>query len=158
MNTIKYIKQVPLFKKVFGTSLIIVGLIFVLTSSIMFGLIAMVIGINIIVTDGSEINLENKTYRKLKSFYGLDFGKWQTCPKFEYVSVFKTKISQKVTVVTASTTFTDDVILLNLFYGNKNITFYQTNNKEDAFKVAYHFKMALDIDILDATEKEKKWL
>ena len=49
--------------------------------------------------------------------------------------------------------------MLNLFYGgNKKITFYKTDNKTDAFKVAEHFKLALDIDILDATESEKKWL
>ncbi|MCO6148713.1 hypothetical protein [Flavobacterium sp. NRK1] len=48
--------------------------------------------------------------------------------------------------------------MLNLFYGNKHITFYKTNDKADAFKVAEHFKLALKIDILDATGEEKIWL
>jgi len=48
---------------------------------------------------------------------------------------------------------------LNLFYnGNKNITFYKTNDKTNAFKVAEYFKLALDIDILDATKSESKWV
>ena len=33
-----------------------------------------------------------------------------------------------------------------------------TNDIKKAFEVADHFKLALDIDILDATSKEKKWL
>ena len=67
--------------------------------------------------------------------------------------------NQTINVVSATTTFTTEVILLNLFYNrNKHLTFYKTDDKADAFKVAEHFKLALDIDILDATESETKWL
>ncbi|MFY8181481.1 MAG: hypothetical protein ACOVLG_06870 [Flavobacterium sp.] len=49
--------------------------------------------------------------------------------------------------------------MLNLFYnGNKHITFYKTHDKNDAFKVAEKFKLIFNIDVLDATESEKKWL
>ena len=86
-------------------------------------------------------------------------GKWKPIPDFEYVSVFRTRESQTVNVITANATTSSEVILLNLFYNrNKHITFYKTDNKEDAFKVAGHFKLAFDIDVLDATEREKKWL
>jgi hypothetical protein len=158
MNIIIYLKDVPFFKKLFGIVLGLFGIIILLTSNIVFGLMALVIGINLVLTEGSEINLDNKTYRTVKSVFGINYGKWQPCPKFEYVSVFKTRETQRVNVVTATTAFTNDIILLNLFYGNKKITFYKTDNKTDAFKVAAHFKLALDIDILDATESESKWL
>ena len=159
MNVITYLKEVPLFKKLFGIVLGISGIYILVTSNIFMGLLALVIGINLVLTEGSEINLENKTYRTVKSIFGINFGKWQPCPKFEYVSVFKTKETQRVNVVTATTAFTNDIIFLNLFYdGNKKITFYKTDNKADAFKVAEHFKQALDIDILDATKSESKWL
>jgi hypothetical protein len=159
MNVIVYLKEVPFFKKLFGVVVGIVGIyVFVTSSNILFGLMALVIGINLVLTEGSEINLENKTYRTVKSIFGINFGKWKPCPKFEYVSVFKTRETQRVNVVTATTAFTNDIIVLNLFYGNKKITFYKTDNKIDAFKVAEHFKLALDIDILDATESEKKWI
>lgn len=36
--------------------------------------------------------------------------------------------------------------------------FLKQTIKKEAFKVAEHFKLALDIDILDATEREKKWI
>jgi virulence-associated protein VapD len=159
MNKICYLKNVPFFKKFFGIVLGILGIATFLTGNIFFGLITLAIGTNLILTEGSEIDLENKTYRTVKSIFGVNFGKWKQCPKFEYVSVFKTKETQRVNVVTATTAFANEIILLNLFYdGNRNITFYKTEDKNDAFKVAEHFKLALDIDILDATENEKKWL
>ena len=159
MSIITYLKDIPLMKKVFGILIIIAGLYILITSNILFGLIFIVIGINLLLREGSQINLENKTYRTVKSIFGMHIGKWKPCPEFEYISVFRTKENQTVNVVTATTTFTNEVILLNLFYNrNKHLTFYKTDNKADAFKVAEHFKLALDIDILDATESETKWL
>ena len=106
-----------------------------------------------------KIDLDNVTYRSIHSLFGFHFGKWKPCPKFEYVSVFKTTENQTVRVITAETTLQNDIILLNLFYnGNKHITFYKTQDKNDAFKVAEKFKLIFNIDILDATESEKKWL
>ncbi|WP_396176138.1 hypothetical protein [Flavobacterium sp.] len=159
MSIITYLKDIPLMKKVFGILIIIAGLYIFITSNILFGLIFIVIGINLLLREGSQINLENKTYRTVKSIFGMHVGKWKPCPEFEYISVFRTKENQTVNVVTATTTFTNEVILLNLFYNrNKHLTFYKTDNKADAFKVAEHFKLALAIDILDATESETKWL
>ena len=159
MSKIIYLKNVPIFKKIFRITIGIFGIGTLLTGNIIFAFITLAIGVNLILTEGSEIDLENKLYRTVKSIFGINIGKWKECPKFEYVSVFKTKETQRVNVVTATTAFTSEIILLNLFYnGNKNITFYKTDNKDDAFKVAEHFKLALDIDILDATENEKKWL
>ena len=159
MYKIIYLKDVPIFKKIFGITLGLLGIVTLLIGNILFAFITLAIGINLILTEGSEIDLENKLYRTVKSIFGINFGKWKDCPQFEYVSVFKTKETQRVNVVTATTAFTNEIILLNLFYnGNKNITFYKTDNKVDAFKVAEHFKLALNIDILDATENEKKWL
>ena len=159
MSTITYLKDIPVLKMIFGILIGIAGLFVFFTSNILFGLMFFVIGINLILTEGSQINLENKTYRTIKSIFGLHFGKWKPCPKFDYVSVFRTKESQTVNVITASATIQSEVILLNLFYNqNKHFTFYKTDNTKDAFEVANHFKLALDIAILDATKSEKKWL
>lgn len=159
MNTMLYLKEVPFMKKFFGLILLLLGITMLISGLILFGLIFIVIGIGLMATEGSEINLRDKTYRELQSIFGIRFGKWKPCPDFEYVSVFKTTESQTVNVVSASTKLQSEVILLNLFYNrNKHLTFYKTDNKEDAFKAANHFKLALDIDILDATENEKKWL
>jgi hypothetical protein len=158
MNTITYLKDVPLLKKILGFALSLFGLFAFLSLNIIFGAIFLVLGINLLMTEGSEINLENNTYRNIKSLFGSHFGKWKPCPEFEYVSVFKTKENQTIRVVTAETTLQTDIIVLNLFYkGNKHITFYKTQDKTDAFHVAEKFKSIFKIDILDATESKKKW-
>ncbi len=158
-KNIIYLKEVPFPKKFFGCVITIAGMGVFIFSNIIFGAIFTFIGINLIATEGSEINFEEKKYRVIKSVFGKHFGQWLPCPKFDYVSVFRTKENQTVRVITAETTFENEVILLNLFYEkNKHLTFYKTDNKADAFKVAEHFKSVFDIDILDATESEKKWL
>jgi len=160
MSTIIYLKDVPLFKKILGFALSFLGLfVFFIFLNIIFGAIFIVLGINLLMTEGAEINLETSTYRNVKSLFGSNFGKWKPCPEFEYVSVFKTKENQTVRVITAETTIQSNIILLNLFYqGNKHITFYKTQDKTDAFQVAEKFKSIFEIDILDATESEKRWL
>jgi hypothetical protein len=159
MNTITYLRDVPLFKKILGITLSTFGFFSFLFASITLGLIFQAIGLNLLSTEGSEINFDNNTYRNIKSLFGKKFGKWKPCPEFEYVSVFKTKENQTVRVVTAETTFQTDIIQLNVFYkGNKHITFYKTQDKNDAFNVAEKFKSIFGIDILDATGTEKVWL
>ena len=157
MNIITYLKEVPLMKRILGYSLILFGLCAFLFFNIIMGAVFIGLGVNFVATTGSQINLTNKTYRKTTSIFGIEFGTWKPCPEFEYVSVFRTNESQTVNFITA--TSTESIILLNMFYDtNKHITFYKTTDKADAFKVAQHFKMVFNMDILDATEREKKWL
>jgi hypothetical protein len=159
MNIITYVKDIPLMKKVFGFALISFGLAGIIGGSLLFGVIFISLGSGMMLTEGAQINITTRRYRKIKSIFGLEFGTWEPYPDFEYVSVFKTKESQTVNVVTASATSTSDIILLNLFYNrNKHVTVYKTNSIDDAFKVAEHLKLALKIDVLDATTREKKWL
>ncbi|WP_022826640.1 hypothetical protein [Flavobacterium antarcticum] len=147
-------------KKIFGIVLMLGGVGIFITSNMFFGIMITVIGLNMLVTEGTEINLENKTYRSLKSILGINFGKWKPCPEFEYISVFKTKEGTEVSAYGATmATFKNDIIMLNLFSkGNKHLTVYKTEDKADAFKVAEHFKLALAIDVLDATQKESVWM
>ena len=135
MNTITYLKDVPLFKKILGFALSFFGLFALLSLNIIFGAIFLVLGINFLMTEGSEINLQDNTYRNIKSLFGSHFGKWQPCPEFEYVSVFKTKENQTIRVVTAEATLQSDIIVVKLFYkGNKRITFYKTKDKKTLLK------------------------
>jgi len=54
---------------------------------------------------------------------------------------------------------TFDVIHINLFYDrNKKITSFRTQNRKEAFNLAHEIAQILNIDILDATERESKWL
>ncbi len=160
MNSIiTYTKDVPVFKYVLGTIVLLFGLFLLFSGGLFIGSLFTVIGINLFSSEGSEIDLSNKTYRNIKSVFGLKFGKWKSFPEFEYVTIFKTKESQKINMVSTSTAIQYGIIHLNLFYNrNKHITVYKTHEIEDAFKVAKHIASAIDIDILDATSSEKVWL
>ncbi len=146
-------------KRFLGVTLILFGIFAMLYfGNIIMGAIFLVLGINFTASEGSQVNITSKTYRKIWSIFGIHIGKWIPCPELEYISVFRTHESQTATVVTASATVKSEVILLNGFYGNKHITLYKATDKADAFKVAEHFKAVFNIDILDATGEEKVWL
>lgn len=158
-NIISYTGNIPFVKRFFGISFILLGVIMLVLTGSLFTFIFIAIGLGLNIADGTDINLTNKSIRSFQSLFGIKYGKWKQIPNFEYVSVFKTNESQTIRVVTAETTLNSSVFLVNLFYNrNKHITFYKTTDKTKAFEVADHFKLALEIDVLDATEKEKKWL
>lgn len=123
-SIISYKKDIPFVKRFFGVVLAVLGIITLLITGSLMVLIFIVIGLGLIVAEVSEINLSAKTFRTFNSLFGFKIGSWKTIPNFEYISVFKTKESQKVRVVTAETTQQYDIILVNLFYNrNKHITF-----------------------------------
>ena len=116
-------------------------------------------GFYFFLSQGIEINFDKKKYRNFISLFHLDYGKWEDLPEIDYISVFKTEQTTKVWVSSASANITDTVIRINLFHSNnQKIEAYETQNIDDAFKKAKQIATILDIDILDATEQESKWL
>lgn len=157
MSKIIYKRPVPVMKFVFGIAFFIYGAIW--AASNLFGIILCGIAVFFFHTDGIEIDLKKRTYRTIFSVFGMHFGKWKTLPDIEYVSVFKTTETTTVRAVTAEANVKNDVIKLNLFYnGNHRIEAYNTTNEKDAFEKAREIAQILNIDILDATQPESKWL
>jgi hypothetical protein len=154
---ITYTKKIPVGKIVLAIPCFIIT-IFGLFSGNLMAFIFLALGLNFIAAEGAELDLMAKTYRTITVLFGIKVGSWKQNPKFEYVSVFRTHESQRINVVTATTVIREELLFLNLFYGNKHITFYKTKDKEDAFKVARHIASAMQIDVLDATGTEKVWL
>ena len=158
-NIISYSENIPFVKRFFGIIFFLLGFIMLVLTGSLFTFIFIAIGLGLNIGDGTDINLTSKSIRPFQSLFVMKYGKWKQMPNFEYVSVFKTNESQTIRVVTVETTLKSGVFLVNVFYDrNKHITFYKTTDKTKAFEVAEHFKLALEIDVLDATEKEKKWL
>ena len=53
----------------------------------------------------------------------------------------------------------NEIFKLNLFYNrNKRIEAYRTYDNNDAFKKAKEIGALLNVDVLDATMRESKWL
>jgi hypothetical protein len=143
---------------IFGILLICVGINVIIFTD-MTGFIAVGVGLFLIKKDGIELNLESKKYRELISFAGLNFGKWKAVPEFEYVSIFKTSENIRVRVVVAEANLKDMIYKVNLFYNrNKYITAYKTNDIDEAMKIGIEVGRVFQMDVLDATTPNQKWL
>lgn len=153
-----YNKPIPTPKLIYGVGLVLLGIISLISGQYL-GFMFLGTSLYFLKKDGIQFNLENKKYRKTVSLFGLVYGKWQDLPDIEYVSVFKSTQTSRVWVSTASTNVTSTTIKVNLFYNtNQKIEAYETENSHDAFIKAKEIAIALNIDVLDATERESKWL
>lgn len=80
MPIIRKIKE-PILVRLVGCLLIPVGII-LFSSNNTAGLIALIIGLGLLIANavctGIEINTDQKTYRKLYSFFGFVFGDWES--------------------------------------------------------------------------------
>jgi hypothetical protein len=154
--TIKtYSKDDLISKKVFGISLLIFGICYLFSktvSSISIGITSIYIGILITLIRGIEINPEENKLREFISFFGIKLGGWKNFKKPEYISVFKAKYYD-------GDGSKNEILNINLFFEkNEHLTVYQTGDMEEAFKIADFFKEVLNVNILDATSSESKWL
>jgi len=157
MDHFKFKHKNLLWQYVIGSFALIVGIITLFKD--LKGLVPLFIGIYLWIQEGVEINLKQSVYRKTKSLFGIALGKWQPLPKIDYVSVFKTSETTTVWAASASANVTNAIIKVNLFYDtNQKLEIYNSKNLEDAFLKAKQIATALDIDILDATSRESKWL
>ncbi|SDG67094.1 hypothetical protein [Winogradskyella thalassocola] len=156
MTIISYKRPIPKLKFIYGIGLFFIG---ILSIDTYFGVLFLGAGVFFFYTDGIEIDLTTKKYRNTINLFGLTYGKWKDFPEIEYVSVFKTTQTTRVWVSTASTNVTTTVVKVNLFYNtNQKIEAYETDATDTAFDIANQIATALQIDVLDATSRDTKWL
>lgn len=158
-STLKYVKNVPVWKTILGI-IIAVLCLYIMLSGAIFGIVPIAFSVILLQTNGTEINLDNKTYRKIYSILGLDFGKWNPLPKAEYVSIFATTETTKVWASSATMNVTDAIYMINVFHNtNQKIEVCNAYSRKEAFDIGAHIAFTLDTDLLDATEsKNFKWM
>ena len=159
MDTIiSYSRKLALWKKAVGVIILAFGIYSLMLSP--FAFVPILLAIMLLKVEGTEIDLSSKTYRKITSVLGIKFGKWKPLPELEYISVFSTKEVVTARALSAETSHSEDIIVLNLFYDrNKKLKVYQTQSISDAFDVASHISDALSIDLLDATRaNDYRWV
>ncbi|MEM9679155.1 MAG: hypothetical protein AAF901_02425, partial [Bacteroidota bacterium] len=137
MNTFIFKRPLPLWEMILGYAALGVGLFLLVTS--LRGFVVIGLGIYLLLKEGSEIDFNTLKYRKIKSIFGLNFGKWKPLPdNIEYVSVFKTTETTTMRAKSAEANVRNEIIKLNLFYNrNQKIEAYLTYDIEDAFKKAH---------------------
>ena len=158
MNGFTYTRPLPWWELILGYVALVLGLYLLITS--LSGFILIGTGIYFLLKEGSEIDFNAMKFRKIKSIFGLNLGKWKNLPdNIEYISVFKTTETTTLRARSAEANVKNNIIKLNLFYDtNQKIEAYVTYDIEDAFKKAHELASLLNVDILDATERESKWL
>ena len=149
---ISHIQPLAKAKGFFAITVVLLSL-FVFYEGSLFGLVILAAGIKLGLREGFEVDLKEKSYRKVYSLLGVKGGTWRDLPAIEYVSVFKTKKKILSRVITAEAISEIVVYKLNLFYDrNQHIEAYVNESKEKTFEVAQQVSNILDIEIHDATE------
>ncbi|WP_310993406.1 hypothetical protein [Aequorivita marina] len=157
-QNIRHLQPVANIKIVFAIILTLLALYFIFSGTIL-GIILLGIALKLSLRNGFELDLEQKKYRKVYSIFAINFGVWKALPKIEYLSVFKTIKNSRARVITAEATLGFEVFKVNLFYNqNQYLDVYVSDSMEDAFKVAKHIAVVLELDILDATKPEQEWI
>ena len=106
--TISYIEKVPLWRTILGVAIIVFTIFNLVTSGNIATIVPLAFSYLLLKTEGTEIDLESKTYRKVFSILGFKIGKWQSIPDIDYVSVFAATFNTKVWVSTASTNISEN--------------------------------------------------
>lgn len=148
---IRYVGKVSLPKTIIGL-LIACFSVYAFIFVNYYGIVPIAISLVLLQTEGSEIDLLSKKFRKIYSVLGMDFGQWKDIPEIEYVSVFATQENIAVWASSASANVKNNIFKLNLFYDtNKKIDAFTSYDMKEAFDIGHHLAEALQTDLLDAT-------
>jgi hypothetical protein len=157
VNKFTFKRKLPAWELILGFVALTIGIYTLLSS--LSGFISIGIGVYLLLKEGSEIDFNNKKFRRIKSILSLNLGKWKPLPDIEYISVFRTNETTTLRSRSAEAKVSNEIIKLNLFYNtNQKIEVYRTYDIRDGFEKAKQIAFQLNIDILDATERESKWL
>ncbi len=150
-----FIESISIYKKVFLSVILALSMFMILFDGLFYGLILLGISLRFLMQNGVELDLADMKFRKLNSWYGIKFGKWQTLPKIEYVSIFETKKGSRLRASGGSAAHFSTVIFkLNLFYSkNKHLTLLSSEDKNKVFTIGDNISKILDVKFHNATKK-----
>lgn len=167
MSKYLYLEKITLTKMIFGNIFWISGLCSLLFINISLGpgfllawIFLILLGFYFISTEGIEINFESNSYRQIFSIFGSNYGTWSYFPQMEYLSLFRTRVSQSIGgksfSSTATATLSDTVIRINLFSSNRNhpVTLYTTKSESVAYDIAEKIKLFYGTEIVDKLKQE----
>ncbi|TPD69938.1 hypothetical protein [Flavobacterium microcysteis] len=161
MSTIRYIKE-PFLARAISIVFVFASIILLSEKQKVFGAIALIIGLGLLfssaINTGIEINTEKKSFRKLYSFLGIVFGEWESFPKTEYISVYKSRETLNSPAANWPTLTSNSYIVNSFWEDRRPITLCKANSKKEALAIARDMADVLGIKILDSTEGEQKWV
>ena len=151
-----FIETISLYKKIFLSTLLALSVYLILFEGLFYGLIFFGIALRFLMQKGVELNLDGMKYRELFSWYGVRFGKWNTLPKIDYISIFKTKKGSRVRAGGGNAAhFTTEIFKLNLFYNrNKHITLLESEDENKVFDAGNNISKILNVKLHKATKNK----
>ena len=167
MNKYLYLEKISLAKMIIGNILWVSGFCSLLFINITFGPGFLIIwtllifaGLYLISTEGIELDFSENQYREVFSLFGSNYGFWKDFPSIDYISIFRTNVTQtiggKSFNSTATATLSDKMILINLFAKNrKPTTLYMTKNTEMAIEIAEKFNTFYGIEIINKLNSDE---
>ena len=107
------------------------------------------VGIAFTFTKSIHIDVKNSKFRPTINLGPIKLGRWQKIENYEYVSVFAQPLQDG-----------GYIFEVNLWYDrNKHFELYEENDYKEAFIIGYELSEELNIDLLDATERNNyKWI
>lgn len=108
-----------------------------------------------------QIRFADKHYRESVSYFGFVLGSYESLPWIEYVSIFPTKLSQKMGSATTAiqTTSAFREIRINLVYA-KNKRLHIANFQEARVAIDFGQQVGenLDVGVYDCTGDTNVWI
>ncbi len=143
----------------FGIVMILGGLYELLSLSL-YSVLLIPIGIVFVFAKkGTTVSFSSGKYKEYFGLFKWKWGTWKSIPICEYISVFSAVETQQIWAKSQTTKLSLGVIFVNLIHcRNQRLSVYKTDNLEKAFKVAHLFANNLNLDIFDATNREKNWI
>jgi hypothetical protein len=108
-----------------------------------------------------QVRLIDKYYRESVSYFGIVLGSYTSLPWIEYVSIFPTKLSQKMGSATTAiqTTSSFNEIRVNLIYAkSKRLHIANFTDADKAVQFGTKVGDELDVGVYDCTSDQNIWL
>lgn len=150
----------------FGLAIVfIINLLIMVSINIIVGvfLTAITMGI-LLIRSGLEIDTERNKLRRYSKIFGYVIGKWENIPELDYVTVVRVKMTTKKFQASSDqyvqASSSNVKFRVNLATKNNKIRVIKviTCGMNEALNEALKIGKALDLDVLDYTSPERKWI
>ncbi len=142
-----------------------VNLSITIYASVILGLILTILTIGfLLIKSGLEIDTEANIMRRYSRIFGYVSGKWAIIPELDYVTVVSVKITSKKYqasgAIYVQSPSSDVKYRVNLATKDRRnpVIKVLTSEKNEAISEALKIGEALDLNVLDSTSPDRKWI
>lgn len=105
-----------------------------------------------------EIDTNSKQYRSVLNLFGIAIGKWISLEELSHVQIGGIIEYKKKENATTDNYQQTKKIQVRLIFRTKTLVVWEGNDKEEAKEAGIFLGKNLNLKILDATQREFKWL